>query len=199
MKHDRHNASINLTKTSNHRLEDLFKASELGEPQGPLNIVVSLFKGKELDTTVKEARKAIGTPSESEFYFSLEGDIVYADDADIEDSAEIDTKLADDIGWVGSKDKGRDCDLLYVINHDGLPLIYNKAYRDYFKTEQSGRASVSKATDLLMTATSWLVSTNMPHYLELISAAKGDAASLKTSIVHEWKAAGSPPFVAKAG
>ncbi len=88
----------------------------------------------------------------------LSGNALAVDFGDATDLAgyidEVNTRLAHDLGQIGSVSKsdpyadnyssGQDVDVNYVLNHGGLPLAYGDAIKDTFR-EKKGRVGVATA------------------------------------------------------
>lgn len=167
-----------------YRVEELLNAVETSASVGPLKVEVALYNGDN-NGTVAEARKAIADKSETELKFILTGDAILADESDLADSTTIDARLAGDIGEVGKAGERVSCNLLYTLNHDGLPLLYNGAIRDTFAKERTGRASAKKASNEMYQAMAWL--TKHDPALFASTCAKGPEA-----VTAAWVAAGRP-------
>lgn len=186
MKAYRLNVMISLASAvKQYRVDELLAAAESGESVGPFKVEVGLYKGKDVDATPNEARTAVASKEENDLYFILTGNAILADAGDLADSTTIDARLAGDIGEVGKAGERVSCNLLYTLNHDGLPLLYNGAIRETFAKERTGRASAKKASNEMYQAMAWL-SKHDPDQFH-ITCMKGPEA-----VTAAWVAAGRP-------
>lgn len=124
----------------------VFIAFEAAEKLDVAKLKASLESGVEVGpchVTVMEHTDK----NESPDGYSLIGTAVQCDAEDLVDSSEINERLAHDIGVISKGDDdidfkaGSAATLLYAVNHDGLPLLYNKAFRQQFAKRGAGRVN----------------------------------------------------------
>lgn len=159
------------------------------------SLSVSVYFGKEGKMTGLEEASASGKPVGSlsvvvvkrSDHWELTGNAlaVEMDDFGAPDTlADIDTRLAAELGTIGAVAKsdpcfddykaGDDVSLAYVLNHGGLALAYGDAIKDTFRV-RTGRVSLEAATKVNTEAVIW-ASTSNPEAWSAFQSSKDMAA-----------------------